>query len=182
VVGDRTFTVMAGMGFDAQLVGDAPEPLKRHIGWPAYVVSAMKHLPKRPMLVVVQLDDEPPMLRRARTVLVANVGRLQGGIHLFENAEPDDGLLDVAVLTPRTLGHWVRLGWGVLRRHGRVPRMEVYRAGRVAILSNHPQPRELDGDVIEPDRRLDVTVQPKALWLCVPEPAESPDLAAGAPD
>jgi diacylglycerol kinase family enzyme len=181
MVGDQMFTVMAGMGFDAQLVGDAPEPLKRSLGWPAYIVSAVRHLPKRRMLVVVRLDDRGPMVRRARTVLVANVGRLQGGIRLLENAEPDDGMLDIAVLTPSTPGHWVRLGWAVLRRRGRVPRMEVYRARRVSILSNHPQPRQLDGDVIEPDRRLEIAVRPKALWLCVPKPPDSPDLAEGAP-
>jgi hypothetical protein len=48
------------------------------------------------------------------------------------------------------------------------------------VISDRPQPRQLDGDLIEPHRALRVTVRPRALWLCVPEPADSPDLAERA--
>ncbi|MDP9418051.1 MAG: diacylglycerol kinase, partial [Actinomycetota bacterium] len=41
--GEWRFAVMAGVGFDAALVGDAPETLKARVGWPAYVVSAARH-------------------------------------------------------------------------------------------------------------------------------------------
>ncbi len=177
----QAFAVMAGMGFDALMVGGAPERLKRRLGWPAYAVSAARHLRARPMRVRVRLDDRKPIDRRARTVLIANVGRLQGGIRLLTDAEPDDGLLDVALLTPRNLRHWAALGWAVLLRRDRVPRMEVFRARRVRVTSDRIQARQLDGDVIEPDRTLVVSVRRRALVLCVPEPADSPDLAEGAP-
>jgi diacylglycerol kinase family enzyme len=117
------------------------------------------------------------MRRRARTVLIGNVGRLQGGVRLLADAEPDDGRLDVAVLTPRSLGHWASLGWAVLRRRERVPGMEVYTARRVEVVSDRPQPRQLDGDLIAPHRALKVSLRPKALLLCVPQPEGSPDLA-----
>jgi diacylglycerol kinase family enzyme len=171
-VGGRYFTVMAGMGFDAQMIGATDESLKARMGWPAYVVAALGHLRHRPMRVRIRLDDAPPVRRRARTVLVANVGRLQGGVPLLPDARPDDGCLDVAVLSPHTIGHWLALAWGVLRRRRRVARMETFRARRVEVRCDREQPRELDGDLIEPDRRLTVTVRPHALWLCVP-PAES---------
>jgi len=38
------FAVMAGMGFDAALVTDAPTRLKETLGWPAYFVSGFRHL------------------------------------------------------------------------------------------------------------------------------------------
>ncbi len=38
----------------------------------------------------------------------------------------------------------------------------------------------LDGDLIEPGRELLVTVRPKALLLCVPQPDTDPDLAHDA--
>ena len=181
VVGDRTFAVMAGMGFDAAMVGGAPERLKRRFGWPAYAFSAVRHLRARPMRVEVRLDDRKPLHRRARSVLVANVGRLQAGIRLLTDAEPDDGLLDVALLTPGKLRHWAVLAAAVLLRRDRTPRMEVYRARRVEVISDRPQPRQLDGDLIEPADTLSVRVVHEALWLCVPLPADSPDLAEGAP-
>jgi diacylglycerol kinase family enzyme len=179
MVGDRKFAVMAGMGFDALMVGDAPEHLKRSLGWPAYLFSAAKHLRSRPMRVEVRLDGQPPIQVRARSVLVANVGRLQAGIRLLVDAKPDDGLLNVAVITPRNLRHWFMLGTAVLMRRRRIPKMAVYRARHVQVISDRPQARQIDGDVIESDSRLEVAVLPKALWLCVPCPAGADDLAAG---
>jgi diacylglycerol kinase family enzyme len=154
-----------------------PEKLKKRIGWPAYAVAAVKHLRSRPMRVRIALDGGTPLRRRARTVLVGNVGRLQGGIPLLPDAEPDDGYLDVAVLSPRTLGHWLALAWGVLRRRRDVSRLETFRAQRIEVYSSRVQPRELDGDVIEPGRLLSVAVKPASLCLCVPE--DAPDSGVG---
>lgn len=181
VVEGHCFAVMAGMGFDADLLADASESLKARVGVAAYVWSALQHLRDRPMRVQVRLDDGVPFRRRARTVLVGNVGRLQGGIRLLVDAEPDDGLLDVAVIRAETPGQWLALASGVLRGRGRVPSMEVFRARSVTVESDREQPRELDGDLIAPGRSLGVTLRPSALLLCVPQPEESPDLAEGAP-
>jgi diacylglycerol kinase family enzyme len=180
VVGDRCFAVMAGMGFDAQMLDSTSETTKKRIGWPAYLVGAARHLRDRPMRVSIRLDGGPPLRRRARSVLVANVGRLQGGVRLLTAAEPDDGWFDVAVLTPRTLGHWLAMGWALVRRRGSVPRMEVLRAREVEITSNRSQPRQLDGDLIEPGRSLKAEIRPESLWLCVPRPERDPDLAVDA--
>ena len=103
-----TFTVMAGMGFDA---GDARRhprhDLSARFGWPAYVaVSGLRHAAAQ-----AGTDADPGPSRRrangsaawARTVLVANAGRLEGGIPLLPDAEPDDGWLDVAILSPRDI-------------------------------------------------------------------------------
>jgi YegS/Rv2252/BmrU family lipid kinase len=182
MLGDECFAVMAGMGFDAQMLAATSESTKARIGWPAYIFGGLRHLRDRPMRVSIRIDDEPPLRRRARTVLVANVGRLTGGLRLLPDAEPDDGAFDVAVLTPRTLGHWASLAWAVLRRRRRVPRMEVFQARRVQVTSNRAQPRELDGDLIAPGRALRVEIRPKALWLCVPQPAGTPDLSAADAD
>lgn len=182
VVEDRCFVVMAGMGFDADMVVSTSEWLKARIGVAAYVWSALQRLQDRPMRVSVRLDDDPPLRRRVRTVIVGNVGRLQGGVRLLVAAEPDDGHLDVAIIAPRSLLHWLRLTWGVLRRHDKIARMEVLRARRVEIISDRDQPRQLDGDAIAPGRTLTVTLRPRALVLCVPQPERSPDIAEGAPN
>ncbi|MEH1124949.1 diacylglycerol/lipid kinase family protein [Micromonospora sp. CPCC 206061] len=174
------FTVMAGMGFDARMLDATSDNAKARIGWPAYVLGALRHITDRRMDVTVRIDGGRPIRRRAQTVLVANVGRLQGGVRLLTEAKPDDGLLDVAILTPRHLRHWLALGWAVLRRRKRVPSMEVFRGTRVEVACDRVQPRQLDGDLIEPSRLLNVQVLPKVLWLCVPQPAGHPDLAKDA--
>jgi diacylglycerol kinase family enzyme len=180
VVENRCFAVMAGMGFDAQMLEGTSETAKKRIGWLAYVGGAVKHLRNRPMRIRIVLDGGPPMPRRPRTVIVGNVGRLQGGVRLIGDAHPDDGQLDVAILSPNTLGHWAALAWAVLRRRDRVPRMETYRAERVEIRSNRRQPRQLDGDLIEPSKSMKIHVRHRALLLCVPQPDSDPDLAYDA--
>jgi len=180
VVDGQPFAVMAGIGFDAHMLGATSDWAKARIGWPAYVLGAVRHLKDRPVRVTIRIDDGEPIHRRARCVLIANVGRLQGGVRLLSEAAPDDGVLDIAVLTPRTLRDWVSLGWGVLRRNRRIASMEVFRGTRVEVTSSRPQPRQLDGDLIDTGTRLLVEIAPGAFWLCVPQPADDPDLAEDA--
>ncbi|MBU2666286.1 diacylglycerol kinase [Actinoplanes bogorensis] len=177
VVDGQCFVVMAGMGFDAQMLEGTSEVAKKRIGWIAYIGGAVKALRNRPMHARVILDGRPPMPRRPRTVIVGNVGRLQGGVRLLTEADPADGQLDVAVLSPNNLAHWASLAWGVVRRRERVPLMETYTASDIEIQSLSYQPRQLDGDLIDPGRQLKITVKPKALLLSVPRPEGDPDLA-----
>ena len=169
---DEHFLVMAGMGFDAAMVGDTPDSAKARFGWAAYVATGLRNLTRRRASVRIRLDGGKWLHRRASTVLVANVGRLQGGLPLLPDAEPDDGYLDVAVLTPRHLGDWVRLAGGVLLRRGSDTHgLETFRARSVEVQATRDEPRELDGDVIAPARRLAARVRPGALVVCVPEAA-----------
>jgi diacylglycerol kinase family enzyme len=167
-VEDRKFVVMAGLGFDAAMMRDAPEELKKKVGWPAYVVSATKHLRGRGIRVALTLDDGEPLNRRVRTVVVGNVGKLQGNIPLLPDAVPDDGVLDVVVIAIRNVFDWVRVGSRVMRRAD-VPdrRMERFTAKHILIEASHAQPRQLDGDVIEDGRRLDIQVEAGALLVKV---------------
>src|SRR5690349_2991125 len=130
-VDGQSFVVMAGMGFDAHMLAATSETVKSRIGWPAYVLGALRHLRDRPFPVSIHIDDDEPRRRRVRSVLVANVGRLQGGVRLLTDAQPDDGLFDIAVLTPGSLRQWTALAWAVIRRRRRVPSMEVLRGTRV---------------------------------------------------
>jgi YegS/Rv2252/BmrU family lipid kinase len=167
-VEDRRFVVMAGLGFDAAMMRDAPEGLKKTVGWPAYVVSATKHLRGRGIRVTLTLDDAEPLQRRVRTVVVGNVGKLQGNIPLLPDAVPDDGVLDVVVIATRNVLDWARVGTRVLRRAD-VPdrRMERFTARHIVVEASESQPRQLDGDVIEDGRRLDIQVEAGALLVKV---------------
>ncbi len=177
----QVFAVMAGMGLDAATMDDAPTRLKNTAGPIAYVWSGLKHLADDEMHVEVVVDGGTPLRRHARSVLVGNVGRLQGGVTLLPDAQPDTGVMEVAILAPQNLGHWLQLLWGIARRRTRVPRREIHRGAHVVVRCDRPQPRQLDGDVLEPGRTLEVTVRPRSLWVCVHQPDEAPDLAEGGP-
>jgi diacylglycerol kinase family enzyme len=180
MVEGRCFTVMAGMGFDAQMLRGTPESLKARLGWPAYVIAAARHLCETPMQVSISLDGAPPFTRRARSVLVGNVGELRGGLRLLPGARPDDGLLDVAVLMPPRRRSWLPLAWSLLLHRPTAPVMETFQARHVTISSDQEHPRELDGDLIEPSRTLTAAVRPAALWMCVPEKPAAGARATGA--
>jgi len=170
------FVVMAGMGFDAAMVDGVPAQVKRVFGWPAYVLSGLRHLYRRRFDVTLIIDEGPPVQRRVTSVVVGNVGRLQGGVRLLAAASPDDGVLDVALLRPKGFAGWGALATGLLLRR-RIPvGMEVRRGRRIEVRTSKEQPRQVDGDLIEPGTRLLVEVLPGLLELCVPRDGESGDL------
>jgi YegS/Rv2252/BmrU family lipid kinase len=172
-----TFTVMAGMGFDAEMLEATPDTAKRRFGWLAYVGAGLGRLRRKRVPMRIRLDGGRWIRRRARSVLVANVGRLQGGIPLLPDAVPDDGWLDVAVLTPRDITDWVQLGWGVIMRRSGGRQLETFRAKKVEVHCDREQARELDGDVVSPARILVARISPAALLLCVPQVSPPPPAA-----
>jgi YegS/Rv2252/BmrU family lipid kinase len=168
-VNGRPFVVMAGIGFDAELLGGASEQLKKRMGSAAYLLSALPHLGDRPARVVLRADGGPPQRRWASCVIVGNVGSLQGNVRLLPEAVPDDGVLDVAVLTARGWLGWLRLGADVLlrRRAGRLARLTCR---ELLIDLSRARPWEADGEVAGFTRQLRITVQPGDLLLRVPRP------------
>jgi YegS/Rv2252/BmrU family lipid kinase len=176
----RCFTAMAGIGLDAAMVADAPDALKKKVGWPAYVVSGARHVRDRRMRVTLTVDDGEPVKRRARMVLVGNVGALQGGMQLLPGATPDDGLLDVVVFAPYGMTGWAHATLRVIGRRRdhatvvppakqqRLRPIEHFTGRRIVIETDRPEPRELDGDPIGPGTRLAVWVRPGSLTVRVP--------------
>jgi len=164
----HTFVVMAGLGFDAKMLGDSSEPLKKRLGWAAYVLSALRHLRDRPVRVSLMADGGPPMRVRASAVIVGNVGWLQGGIRLLPDATPDDGTLDGVVLTAQGWAGWIRLAARVLLRRPADGQMTTLQFRNLTVTAAREQPWELDGEVMGGTRRLMITTLPGRLLLRVP--------------
>jgi diacylglycerol kinase family enzyme len=102
-------------------------------------------------------------------VLIANMGRLQGGLDLFGGTSPDDGRLDVVIVGPRRPAEWIRLAASVILRQQSIPRqLETHQASTVDIVARSPHPREVDGDLIEPAATMSVSIRPQTVWVCVP--------------
>jgi YegS/Rv2252/BmrU family lipid kinase len=171
IANDSLFLTMAGLGLDAKMLEGASEPVKKRFGWAAYVVSALRHLQDRPMRVSLRTDGGRPLRRLASGVIVGNVGTLQAGMPLLPEAAPDDGMLDVVVLTAQGLVGWLRVAAHVLlRRPGGTEQVmrRTFRELRIDISRAHPW--ELDGEVMGRTRQLVVTVRPGTLLVRVPQP------------
>ncbi|MBK6886495.1 MAG: NAD(+)/NADH kinase [Tetrasphaera sp.] len=174
----HAFTVMAGLGFDATIMDDAPEGVKDTVGWAAYVIAAAKHLRGEGFQAEVTLDGATSPAAGARTVIVGNCGTLTGGIVLLPDAVIDDALLDLAVLTPESLTQWAALaGRVVTGQAADGPSIARSQGREVVIVADPPQPVEVDGDVLEVAGRIRATLTPGALVVRVATdtPAESAD-------
>jgi diacylglycerol kinase family enzyme len=147
--------------------------LKRRLGFLAYFWAALRNLRHRPTRFRIELDEARPIYRRSPGVLVANFGRITGGLPVVPGADPADGRLDVAVLLAESLPGFVGLVVSaLLRRLDQDPRVAYYPVRRVRITAEHPQPVQFDGNDRGNDRVLALEVVPGALQVMAPR-AES---------
>lgn len=166
---DYFFLVMAGIGFDAAVISEAPEGLKAKVGWPAYIVSGLRNLSGPRFGVDIRFDEEEPIHRRVRSVMIGNVGKLQGGVALLPDAQVDDGVLDAVFISPKGVIGWAAVAARILTktRKGH-PRVEQHQCKRVELTLKHEEPVQLDGDPIGPGRHLVFTVAPQQLTVRLP--------------
>jgi diacylglycerol kinase family enzyme/membrane-associated phospholipid phosphatase len=163
------FVVMAGLGLDAAIMDGAPDALKAKIGWPAYVVAGARQLRYPAVRVDITMDDGEPVRRRARTVVIGNVGSLQAGIPLLPDAEIDDGLLDVVVIAPRRFFGWVPVAIRVMAKRRRTDdRLDRFTGRSVLLKAAHATPRQLDGDTVGAGMELRAEIEPGVLLMRVP--------------
>ena len=168
-VTDTSFMVMAGLGLDAAIMTGVGDEMKAKVGWLAYVVSAFRQLRYPAVKVEISVDDSEFEKYRARTVVVGNVGQLQGGIPLLPDARIDDGQLDVVVIAPPRALSWVRLVVRVVTRRRRTDEKLARRTGRkVVVRAEKPTARQLDGDPIGTGSEFTAEVKPGVLLIRVP--------------
>ena len=164
---DETFLVMSGLGFDAEVMATTAPELKEKIGWVAYVVAGASRLRGRRTPVTLRVDDGPIRQRKIRAVVVGNVGMLQGGIQLMPGALPDDGWLDVVVVSPRGIVGWLPVVGAVLTRRDHAT-VEHFRCRTIEIHADRPMFAQLDGDPAGKVQTLRARVDPLALVVRVP--------------
>lgn len=160
------FVVMAGLGLDGAIMADVPDLLKKVLGLPAYVVTGARHLRDAPFEVEVTVDDQAPITRMARMVVVGNVGSVQV-FKLLPGAEPDDGLLDVVIVAPKSARSFLRVIWNFAWRL-KDPDVEQLRGRSVRLRSDGTVPRQLDGDVIPSGKDIRITIDPGSVIVRVP--------------
>ena len=107
--GER-FAVMAGAGFDAAMIRDAADGgLKERLGRVAYVWTGSKNLRSKPFRANIEVDGANWYKGKASCILFGNVGKLVGGVEAFEDARPDDGRLELGIVTAEGLLEWGRM-------------------------------------------------------------------------
>ena len=168
--GER-FAVMAGAGFDAAMIRDAGDGgLKERFGRAAYVWTGSENLRSKPFAAEVKVDGVSWYRGKASCILFGNVGKLFGGIEAFEDARPDDGQLEVGVITADGLLEWGRMIARVtVGATDSSPFAQTTKAQRsVKVKLSRKIRYELDGGDRTKVKSFKVNVEAGAITVCVP--------------
>jgi len=169
--GSRHFVLMAGFGFDAQVVREVLRPVKAFLGPAAYAFATVGALATyRSTQIRLRLDGEE-VRSEAFLVVVANAASYAyRQIKLAPFAALDDGWLDVCVFE-RARGD--RVGFAsqmmavLARRHLRDPRVRYYRGKHLVLESDPPIQGQMDGDTFG-ETPVEISLLPCALPIFVP--------------
>jgi YegS/Rv2252/BmrU family lipid kinase len=165
---DERFAVMAGVGFDAAMIRGADD-LKERMGRMAYVWSGSRNLRQAAFEAEIAVDGAEWFEGRATCILAGNVGKVFGGVEVFPDARPDDGRLDLGVVTAEGAVQWVRtLARTAKGTAAESPFVRVTQARAVKVELDRKVRYELDGGDRSKVKSFKIEVEPEALGLCVP--------------
>lgn len=146
---EHCFTVIVGMGLDADAIASTQPQLKERIGWPAYILAGLGFLVQKGFNVRTVVDGRTPVSGRARMVLACNCGLLPAGIDLVPEARLDDGQLDMLVFSPRGLAGWAAATIRAVSLHRRGHRIIRHYSCHTGLVTVGRAMRvEVDGDPV----------------------------------
>lgn len=172
---EHALCVMGGAGFDAEIMSNTRDELKRQIGWMAYTEAGMRRLTAEPAWTRYSIDDGPWQTKRLRSIMAANCGVLTGGLVLVPGAKLNDGRMDAVVIAPRGPLGWVSLTSKIIfkQRHD-LPAMEHHMCKKLRAEFHKPTEAQIDGDGLGRITAFEANIMPEALALRVP-PSQGDD-------
>ena len=144
------FSMMAGLGFDAQIM-EAAVPAKKAIGQAAYFAAAMAN-PKPEVLNFRITVDGKVHHCKGISCIVANNAIIQNDIELVPGSTMDDGLLDVLVLEVEETAQLLHPIVAGLVDHGgkksKRPHIVSYSGKDIIVQASSPTQLQVDGDTL----------------------------------
>lgn len=169
----RVFLLMAGCGFDAEVVRRLHEHRSGHISKWSYakpILSSIRNYGYPKLRITCESADGncKPWSTTACWAFVANLPCYGGGLRLTPDADGTDGLLNVCTFNRGSLWNGLRyLGFVLARQQQRLTDCKMASGCRLKLESDFPVPYQLDGDPggVLP---LEIEVLPERLTLVVP--------------
>jgi diacylglycerol kinase (ATP) len=141
------FVQMAGVGLDAQIVQRNKRDIKAVLGPLSYLLTATRVAAEKPPIVRVVSEGHPTV--EGSFVLVGN-GRFYGGpFALFNEADPQDGLLDICVFKRMNYLALIRYFRGALFGSlSKFSDVHYFKARKLVVKANQHVPLEADGELV----------------------------------
>ena len=169
--GHIRFLLMAGFGFDAEVVRSVPTRAKGLFGRMAYAPTLIRESVRyRPSDFRMVLDGAKVVSTSAYNVIVCNCATYAPNFQIAPDAQCDDGLLDVMIFERRPAMKLRFLGWlsaSLITKWASDSNAIHYQARQISIQSTPKVKMQLDGDV-RGESGVEIEVLPKALRLIVP--------------
>jgi YegS/Rv2252/BmrU family lipid kinase len=168
--GEQLYVLHLGAGLSSLMIRDTDRAAKRRFGRLAYVWTAARTLsglqPHRFDIVV----DGARHRVRAKQVFIAN-GGIWGidAVRIGPGIEPDDGVIDLCILSGRTFLDFAGIGWDFLTgQHHRNRKVRYLKARRSIALDSRPGlPVQGDGEIVG-RTPMEIGIRPAAVPVAVP--------------
>jgi len=168
-VNGELFAVIAGAGFDAEVMANTGDEAKNRMGALAYFIEGARHLKDPSFEASVIVDGADIMRGEWATVLVANLSHLQGDVELFPDSAPDDGVLEVLGISAETPTERLAAGLEAVMGDGMGKHLLRATGSEVRLDLAEPTRYQLDGDARPPATTLDFEVRARSLTILTPE-------------
>ncbi|MGZ4417177.1 MAG: diacylglycerol/lipid kinase family protein, partial [Gaiellaceae bacterium] len=124
----------------------------------------------KPFRADIDVDGRKWYRGKASCILLGNVGKLVGGVEAFKQARPDDGRLELGVVTAEGVLDWGRMiARAAVGTADKSPFVQTTTAARsVKVKLNRKVLYELDGGDRKKVKAFKVKVEPGAVSVCVP--------------
>ena len=166
----RLMLLVAGVGYDAQVIHELDRLRRGPISFRHYLLPALialRQFPAAPLRVV--LDGREIFPQAPALAFVGNLAEYGTGFPILPHARPDDGLLDVCVVPCRSRSELLRLFLQAAAGEHTGVEGVVYRKGRrVRIESPVAVPVQVDGDAAG-HTPLEIDLLPVRLPFIVPQ-------------
>jgi len=166
----QRFASGMGVGLDASMIAGAPSPLKRRLGFFAYVISATRAAWKMETFKLRLTVDGETFETQAAAVLIANFGTVMNDLITFgDGIRRDDGLLNACIYSPKNLRDAIRILMMMSRKKFKPDPRIAYRSGKHFLIETFP-PRlgQADGELLG-DSPFEILVEPLAGRVLVPK-------------
>lgn len=163
--GKALFALGLGVGLTERFVSQTSDGEKEKMGKLAYVSELAKDIGSPPISFQISLDDSTAFKVDGVGLIIANAEEFNG-VPVSPDAQDDDGLLDVCIITHFGILDAIRMGVRAMMHAD--PGLLSYQASKVRITTETSLDVQIDGEPVDDGTPVEVYVLPKALTVRVP--------------
>lgn len=165
------FAIIAGIGLDAEIMEITDRHFKNRLGFTAYVIGWLRSLRKSSGIYKISIDGNKAKKYKAKSVMIANMGRIQTGLEAVPKTSANNGILRIGVMQASGFLTWIDLITNALK--GNINKSRHYKlhtGKRVSIISLRGKKSfQCDGENFPPTDKLTVQIYPQILPIMLEE-------------